>query len=39
MKGEDVELYLPKASELFYMPSIAGRKRGNVIPPRHLSIR
>jgi hypothetical protein len=37
--GEEIELYLPKTSELFYMLSIAGRKRGNVIGPRHLSIR
>jgi len=38
-KSEEVELYLPKTSEWFYMPSVAGRKRGNVIGPRHLSIR
>jgi hypothetical protein len=38
-KGEEVELYLPKTSELYYMPSIAGQKRGNVIRPHHLSIR
>jgi len=38
-KGEEVELYLPKTRELFYMQSIAGRKRGNVIGPCHLSIR
>jgi len=29
--GEEVELYLLKTSEIFYMPSIAGRKRENVI--------
>jgi len=37
--GEEVELYLPQPSQLFYMPSIAGQTRGNVIGPRHLSIR
>jgi hypothetical protein len=37
-KGEEVELYLPNTSELFYMPSIAGRMRGYVIGPRYLSI-
>jgi len=29
--GEEVELYLLKTSEMIYMPSIAGRKRENVI--------
>jgi len=38
-KGEEVELYLPKTSEMFYMPYIAGQKRGNVIGPRHFSLR
>jgi len=37
-KGEEVELYLPKTSEMIYMPQIAGRKRWNVIGPHHLSI-
>jgi len=37
--GEEVELYLPKTSEMIHMPSIAGRKRGNVIGPRHISLR
>jgi len=38
-KGEEVELYLPKTSEMIYMPSISGRKRGNVIGPRHFTLR
>jgi len=38
-KSEEVELYLPKTSEMFYMPQIAGRKRGNVIGPPHLSVK
>jgi hypothetical protein len=38
-KAEKVELYLPKPSEMFYMPSIADRKHGNVIGSCHLSIR
>jgi len=29
--GEEVELYLLKTSEMIYMPSIAVRKRENVI--------
>jgi hypothetical protein len=37
--GEEVELYLPKTSEMMYMPSIAGRKRRNVIGPRYFSYR
>jgi len=37
--GEEVELYLPKTSEMIYMPSIAGRKHGNVIGPHHFSLR
>ena len=36
---EEDELYLPKTSEMIYMWSIAGRKRGNVIGPRHFSLR
>jgi len=36
--GEEVELYLPKTSEMIYMPSIAGRKRGNVIRPCHFTL-
>jgi hypothetical protein len=38
-ESEDLELDLPKTSELFYMLSIAGRKRANLIGPCHLSIR
>jgi len=37
--GEEVELYLPKTSEMNHMPSIAGQKCGNVIGPRHFSLR
>jgi hypothetical protein len=37
--SEEVELYLPKTSEIIHMPSIAGRKRRNVIGPRHFSLR
>jgi hypothetical protein len=37
--GEEVELYLPKTSEMIYMPSIAGRKSRNVIGPHHFSLR
>jgi len=37
--GEEVELYLPKTSEMIYMPSIASRKRRNVIGPCHFSLR
>jgi hypothetical protein len=37
--GKEVEQYLSKTSKMFYMPSIASRKCGNVIGPRHLSIR
>jgi len=37
--GEEVELYLPKTSEMIYMPSIAGQKGGNVIGPRHFTLR
>jgi len=38
-KGEEVELYLPKISEMIYMPQIAGQKRRNVIGPPHLPLR
>ena len=37
--GEEVELFLPNTSEMIHMPSIAGRKRRNVIGPRHFSPR
>ena len=37
--GEEVKLYLPKTSEMIYMPSIAGRKHRIVIGPRYLSLR
>jgi hypothetical protein len=37
--GEKVELYLPKTSQMIYMPSIAGRKDRYVIEPRHFSLR
>jgi len=37
--GEEVELYLVKTSEMIYMPSIAGQKRGNVTGPRHFTLR
>jgi hypothetical protein len=37
--AEKVQLYLPKTSEMIYMPSIAGRKRRNVIEPAHFSLR
>jgi len=29
--GEEVKLYVLKTTEMIYMPSIAGRKRENVI--------
>jgi len=38
-KREKVKLYLPKNSKMIYLPSIAGQKHGNVIGPRHLSLR
>ena len=38
-KGEELELYLPKTSEMIFMPQIAGRKPGNVIGPHHYSLR
>jgi len=38
-KGEEVELYLPKTSEMIYMPQIAGPKHGNVLGPHHHSLR
>jgi hypothetical protein len=37
--GEEVELYLPKTSEMIYMLPIAGRKHRNVIGPHHVSLR
>jgi len=37
--GEEVELYLPKTSEMIYMPSFGGRKRRNEIWPGHFSLR
>jgi len=37
--GEEVELSLPKTSEMIYMPSIAGWKRRNVIGRHHFSLR
>ena len=37
--GEEVELYLPKISEMIYVPQIVGRKGGNVIEPHHISFR
>jgi hypothetical protein len=37
--GEEVELYLPKTSEMIHMPSIAGQKRRIVIGPHHFSLR
>jgi len=37
--GEELELYLPKTSEIIHMPSIAGQERRNVIRPRHFSLR
>jgi hypothetical protein len=37
--GEEVELYLPKTSEMIYMPSIAGGKHRNVIGPHHFTLR
>jgi len=38
-ESKEVEQYLPKTSEMIYMPSIAGRKHRNVIGPRHFSLR
>jgi len=38
-KGEEVELYLPKTSEMIYMPQIAGQKCRNVGRPCHPSLR
>jgi len=38
-KAEEVELYLPKTSEMIYMPYIAGQNRWNAIGPRHFSLR
>jgi len=35
---EEVELYLPKTSEMISMLLIAGQKRGNVLGPRHISL-
>jgi hypothetical protein len=37
--GEEVELDLPKTSEIIFMPSIASRKCRNVIGPGHFSLR
>jgi len=37
--GEEVELYLLTTSEMNHMPWIAGWQRGNVIRPRHVSLR
>jgi hypothetical protein len=37
--GEEVELYLPKPTEMIYMPSIASRKRRNLAGPCHFSVR
>jgi len=37
--ADKVELYLPKTSEMIYMPPIAVRMRRNVIGPRHFSVR
>jgi hypothetical protein len=34
--SEEVVLYLPKTSEMIYMPSIAGRECGNVLHQRQL---
>jgi len=39
LHGHQVELYLPKPSEMIYIPSIVFRKRGNVIGPRHFLLR
>jgi hypothetical protein len=36
--GEEVELYLPRTSEMIYIPSIGGQKRGNIIEPRQFSL-
>jgi hypothetical protein len=36
---EEVELYLPKTSEIIYMQPFAGRKRGNVIGQYHFTLR
>jgi hypothetical protein len=36
---EEVELYLPKTTEMIHMLSIAGRKHKNVTGPCHFSLR
>ena len=38
-ESKEVELYLPKTSEMIWMLSIAGRKRRNVVGPLHHSLR
>jgi hypothetical protein len=38
-ESKDVQLYLPKTTEMIYMTSIASRKLRNVIGPRQLSLR
>ena len=38
-KGKEVELYLPKTSEMIYLASRAGRKRRNAMGPCHFSLR
>jgi hypothetical protein len=37
--GEEVDQYLPKTSEIIYMPPFASRKSRNVIGPGHFSLR
>jgi hypothetical protein len=37
--GEEVELYVLKTGEMIHMPSIASKKRRNVIGPRPFSLR
>jgi len=39
LKGDEVELYLPKISVIIYTPQIAGRKGGNVIGAHQDSLR
>jgi hypothetical protein len=37
--GEEVEHYLAKTSEMIYVPSITGQKRGNVFGQHHFTLR
>jgi len=39
INAEEVKLYLPKITEMIYMPQITSRTRRNVIWPHHLAFR